>query len=95
MDCAAGILVNDGKIVIAPQPDQRLGYLHASYDSPYGKITSDWKYEKNRIVYTFEIPANMTATMGAKKATTVWSWLSIAVAVVTVVILCDLRIQPV
>ena len=36
---------NDGKIVIAPQPDQRLGYLHASYDSPYGKITSDWKYE--------------------------------------------------
>lgn len=63
MDCAAGILVNDGKIVIAPQPDQRLGYLHASYDSPYGKITSDWKYEKNRIVYTFEIPANMTATV--------------------------------
>lgn len=45
------------------EPDQRLGYLHASYDSPYGKITSDWKYEKNRIVYTFEIPANMTATV--------------------------------
>jgi len=63
MDCAAGILVNDGKIVIAPQPDQRLGYLHTSYDSPYGKITSGWKYEKNRIVYTFEIPANMTATV--------------------------------
>ena len=24
---------------------------------------ADWKYEKNRIVYTFEIPANMTATV--------------------------------
>lgn len=45
------------------EPDQRLGYLHTSYDSPYGKITSGWKYEKNRIVYTFEIPANMTATV--------------------------------
>ena len=61
MDSACGIVVKDGAIEIAPQPDERLGYASAGYDSPYGKIISAWKYEDDRIVYSFEIPANMTA----------------------------------
>ncbi len=63
MDSACGIIVEDGAITIAPQPDARLGYANATYDSPYGKIGSAWKCEQDRIVYTFEIPANMTATV--------------------------------
>ena len=63
MDSVCGIVVEDGAITIAPQPDARLGYANATYDSPYGKIASVWKYEDNRIVYTFEVPANMTATI--------------------------------
>lgn len=63
MDSVCGIVVEDGAITIAPQPDARLGYANATYDSPYGKIASAWKYEDNRIVYTFEVPANMTATI--------------------------------
>ena len=63
MDSVCGIVVEDGAITVAPQPDARLGYANATYDSPYGLIMSAWKYEKDRIVYTFEIPSNMTATI--------------------------------
>lgn len=50
-----------GKIVIQPYPDERLGYASASYDSPYGKIVSAWKYEEGKVKYYVEIPANMCA----------------------------------
>lgn len=63
MDCVAGIDVTDGQITIHPYPDERLGYARASYDSPYGQIVSEWKYEGSRLVYHMEIPANCTATI--------------------------------
>ena len=44
MDCVCGINVSDGKIVIQPYPDERLRFAAAAYDSPYGKIVSEWKY---------------------------------------------------
>jgi alpha-L-rhamnosidase len=33
-----------------------------SYDSPYGKIVSEWKLTDKMIVYNIQIPANATAT---------------------------------
>ena len=66
MDSAAGIIVEDGKIVIRPNPDPRLGYLKASYDSPYGTITSNWNYDENGCHYHIEIPPNMQALVCIK-----------------------------
>lgn len=61
MDCVAGIDVTDGRITIQPYPDERLGYAKASYDSPYGKIVSEWKYVDNKVLYHVEIPTNNRA----------------------------------
>jgi alpha-L-rhamnosidase len=61
MDTVCGIKVSDGKITIHPYPDDRLGYASAIYDSPYGKIVSEWKYQEDKIVFHIEIPANMKA----------------------------------
>lgn len=61
MDCVAGIDVTDGRITIQPYPDERLGYAKASYDSPYGKIVSEWKYEGDKVLYHVEIPTNNRA----------------------------------
>ena len=61
MDCVCGINVSDGKIVIQPYPDERLRFAAAAYDSPYGKIVSEWKYEEGKVKYHVEIPTNMCA----------------------------------
>ncbi|MBR5307467.1 MAG: family 78 glycoside hydrolase catalytic domain [Clostridia bacterium] len=46
---------------IAPVPDKRLGYAKAELDTAYGRIVSEWKYEKDKFVYSFEIPEGTTA----------------------------------
>ncbi len=56
-----GIHLENKHVTIHPYPDASLGYAHADYISPVGKIVSDWKYEGDAIHYTFEIPANVTA----------------------------------
>ena len=57
-----GIKVLNGKIRIAPQPSELLGYAAAEYLSPLGKICSSWKYENaGEISYSFYIPANAEA----------------------------------
>lgn len=33
-----------------------------SYDSPYGKIVSEWKLRGDKVIYNIQIPANATAT---------------------------------
>lgn len=33
-----------------------------SYDSPYGKIVSEWKLRGDKVTYNIQIPANATAT---------------------------------
>lgn len=62
-DCACGIRVEDGQITICPYPDQRLGYAKASYESPFGKIVSGWRYEKDQVIFEVEIPANQKACL--------------------------------
>ena len=56
-----GIHLENKHVTIHPYPDASLGYAHAEYVSPVGKIVSAWKYEGDNIHYTFEIPANVTA----------------------------------
>ena len=60
---ALGITAYDGKIVLRPYPDKRLGYAKGSYLSPLGKIASSWSYEGNTIRFTLEVPANTEATV--------------------------------
>lgn len=56
-----GIHLENKHVTIHPYPDASLGYAHAEYVSPVGKIVSAWKYEGDNIHYTFEIPTNVTA----------------------------------
>ena len=45
----AGIRIDDPgykRISIFPQPDPRLNYAKATYESPYGEIESGWKFDK-------------------------------------------------
>ena len=56
-----GIHLENKHVTIHPYPAASLGYAHAEYVSPVGKIVSAWKYEGDNIHYTFEIPANVTA----------------------------------
>ena len=50
-------------IVMKPVPDQRLGYLDASFQSAAGLIRSAWKYEGDTWVWTFSVPEGATATV--------------------------------
>ena len=47
---------------LAPIPDRRVGFVDASYDSPYGTITSSWKYDDSgKCIWKFTVPPNTTA----------------------------------
>ena len=63
MSRVLGIRISDGKITIKPYTDPRLGHASGSYLSPLGKISSSWKYESDRIIFTFEIPSNNEASL--------------------------------
>ncbi len=48
---------------LAPQFTTRLTYLKATFDSPYGIISSSWRVEKNEILYDVTIPPNSSGTL--------------------------------
>ena len=51
-------------IILAPEPDKRMGHVKACFRSPYGPITSAWNYDQaGKWTWTFTIPANTTATV--------------------------------
>ena len=62
-----GIRYRHDKLEIRPHPDQSLGYAKAIYDSPKGRIVSQWHYERKafetekQAVYHLEIPQGLTA----------------------------------
>ena len=58
MDTAAGIRLKDGQLEIAPKPCRELGYVEATYQSPFGEIKSSWAYKEDHILYNITIPAN-------------------------------------
>jgi alpha-L-rhamnosidase len=49
------------KIRIAPQPRTPLDSSSATLETPYGKVTSEWKIEKNGFQLHTTIPPNTTA----------------------------------
>ncbi|WP_286766875.1 MULTISPECIES: alpha-L-rhamnosidase [Sphingobacterium] len=49
-------------VLLKPIFPQELKESSISYDSPYGKIVSEWKLKDKKIVYNIQIPANATAT---------------------------------
>jgi alpha-L-rhamnosidase len=48
-------------ILIQPQPDKRLKYAKASYESSYGQISSGWEMQDGKLVVKVKIPANTSA----------------------------------
>ena len=50
-------------IILSPKPDYSLQSVNAAYESPYGKIVSNMKYEGDKWLYNATIPANTTATI--------------------------------
>ena len=51
----------ENHFVIAPLPGGRFSFAEASYNSVYGSVSSGWKHEENRTIYTITIPANCSA----------------------------------
>ena len=46
---------------LKPYPVQDLSFVNSSYESPYGKIKSNWKRADARFVYDISVPVNTTA----------------------------------
>lgn len=51
------------QVIIKPAIVGDLTWVKCSYESPYGKIRSDWQREGNRLTMDVTIPANATATI--------------------------------
>ena len=50
--------------ILSPIPDKRIGKVDCVYNSPYGPISSSWKYDsEGKWNWRFTIPANTTATV--------------------------------
>ena len=49
------------KFFLNPYTPDGLNYVRANYQSPYGKIISNWEKSDNIIKYDFEIPNNTVA----------------------------------
>ncbi len=63
---AAGIRIDEAgykKVTIKPKPDIRMRHLSAGIETRQGKLVSSWRYEGDRVTYTFEIPAGVTAKL--------------------------------
>lgn len=56
------------KFILQPvaDPDGAMTYAKGYYNSMYGKIYSEWKTDAYQTVYTFEVPANTSATLFLK-----------------------------
>lgn len=50
-------------VILQPTPDQSIKSVDCSYDSEYGTIVSNWKYEGSKYIYDATVPANTSATI--------------------------------
>lgn len=50
-------------IVFKPHPMGNITFAKASYQSPYGKVVSDWKIEAGKFIWKVSVPPNSTATI--------------------------------
>ena len=51
------------RIIIKPQPVGDLTWVTLHYDSPYGRIVSNWKRDGDKLTMDVAIPVNTTATV--------------------------------
>lgn len=51
------------RILLHPQFDSRIGHVEATYDSPYGPITSEWKASGEMVSWRAVVPPNTTALL--------------------------------
>ena len=49
------------RIIMAPVPDKRLGYVNAEYHSAAGLIKSSWRYEGDTWIWEFTVPEGAVA----------------------------------
>lgn len=54
-------------IIIEPVPDKRLKFASASIDTTYGRVSSAWRWEGERVVYEIQVPSSATIIIGGKK----------------------------
>ena len=67
-ETAAGIAADPAvpgfkHIIMKPVPDKRLGHLDASYESAAGPIKSSGRYEGEKWIWEFTVPAGATASV--------------------------------
>lgn len=48
---------------VAPQPGGRLTSARVDFQSPYGKLTSSWRVEKDELILEVAVPPNTTAVV--------------------------------
>ena len=71
---AAGIAADPSapgfrRIVMKPVPDRRLGHVTAEYRSVAGLVKSAWRYEGQKWIWEFTVPAGTTAAVTLPGAT--------------------------
>ena len=67
-ETAAGIACDPSapgfkRIIMKPVPDKRLGHLSAEYKSAAGVIKSAWKYDGDKWIWEFTVPADAVAVV--------------------------------
>ena len=55
------------RVRIAPRPDERLGWLEASVETPHGKIFSGWYFEPDGLRYEIHTPVKTCAVIDGKE----------------------------
>lgn len=63
---SAGIKVDKAgykEITLSPKIDERLGFVNASVNTPFGELISSWKYENGDVKFRFVIPKGIKANI--------------------------------
>ena len=63
IDRAAGIRVENGKLLIRPYPDQRLGWIDCESLTPLGRVRSAWRYEDGSFRFEISVPCSAEAAV--------------------------------
>ena len=50
-------------VIMAPQPDRRIGFVQAEYRSPAGIVKSAWRYEGDKWIWDFTVPRAAVAAV--------------------------------
>lgn len=48
-------------ILLKPHPDKRIGFLEAAIETRFGKLSSRWYYDNDKVRFEFDIPTESTA----------------------------------